>query len=133
MSDPAHTMTLDNKHNINISVVIKNEWADNRAQRAVAEHKSPGINKWQQQRHDENRAVRPLSVSRQRFSEKPAQDTDSSTFDKNLSEGLLLADHALVRRVIRQAALVDSEGPLVAHALEHIPGPAAHTKETNNE
>lgn len=48
--------------------------------------------------------------------------SDSSTFDKNLRVALLLPDHALISCVIRQVALVDSECPLVAHALEHIPG-----------
>lgn len=51
-----------------------------------------------------------------------SKDSDSYTFDKNLREALLLPDHALVCCVIRQVALIDSECPLVAHALKHIPG-----------
>lgn len=44
------------------------------------------------------------------------------TFNKNLGEAFLLADHALVRRVIRQVALVDGECPLVANAFKDVPG-----------
>lgn len=53
---------------------------------------------------------------------KTDSSKDSRTFDKNLGEALLFPDHALVRRVIRQVALVDGERPLVAHALKHVPG-----------
>lgn len=67
-----------------------------------------------------------LSLGREEGKKSPktdsSKDGDSCTFNKNLREALLLADHALVRRVIRQVALVDSERPLVAHAFKHIPG-----------
>lgn len=55
------------------------------------------------------------------WKEDSSKDSNSYTFDKNLREALLLPNHALVRRVIRQVALVDRECPLVAHVLKHIP------------
>lgn len=58
---------------------------------------------------------------------------DSSTFDENLRVTLLLPDHALVCCVIRQVALVDSERPLVAHALEHIPDDDESTYHTEHK
>ena len=100
--------------------------------------KSIEINRWQTQTQGGNRAVKPLNAQmtafakpgrKKRKEKKPSpswkkdssKDSDSYTFDKNLREALLLPNHALVGCVIRQVALVDSECPLVAHALKHIP------------
>lgn len=46
----------------------------------------------------------------------------SLTFDKQLSGAFLLSDHAAVRRVISQGAVVDGEVAHVPDALKDVPG-----------
>lgn len=114
-------MIHDKKQSMKISLAthpLKNEWADNREQPKYTEDK---------QTRGGNRAVALRSNWAQKkapcWKKDSSKDSDSCfTFDKNLGEALLLPDHALVRCVIRQVALVDSECPLVAHAFKHIPG-----------
>lgn len=131
-------MIHDKKQSMKISLAtypLKNEWADNREQCVTVWHKSTEINRWQTDTRREQSCQVSLR-SNDSVHEKPStkkkapcwkkdssKDSDSYfTFDKNLGEALLLPDHALVRCVIRQVALVDSECPLVAHAFKHIPG-----------
>ena len=119
---------------------IKNEWADNSAPHATVWHESIEKNRWQTQTQEGNRAVNLSALRWQRllnraeknvhsWKEDSSKDSDSYTFDKNLREALLLPNHALVHCVIRKVALVDSELPLEAHALKHIPGHTGRTEE----
>ena len=70
-------------------------------------------------KHQSKRTAKSCQGEEKRGGER---EPGSGTFHENLGEALLLADHALVRSVIRQVALVDGERPLGAHAFKHVPG-----------